>query len=79
MRSVGAGVVVEEAHKGYLDLTPEALESLVSREPITEHYHVEHTPFASINRDRERERGGESDGGGEEEVMVGRGSDGGGG
>ncbi|KAK3858022.1 hypothetical protein Pcinc_035763 [Petrolisthes cinctipes] len=42
----GAGVVVEEAHKGYLDLTPEALESLVSREPITEHYHVEHTPFA---------------------------------
>lgn len=46
MRSLSAGVAVLDAHKGYLELTEEALEQLIRREPIAEHYEVEHTPFA---------------------------------
>nr|XP_045598575.1 serine/threonine-protein kinase 17A-like [Procambarus clarkii] len=46
MRSVGAGVVLLDAHKGFLDLTQDALEKLISREPISAHYDVEQTPFA---------------------------------
>ncbi|XP_063601836.1 uncharacterized protein LOC134777975 [Penaeus indicus] len=46
MRSLSAGVGVLDAHKGYLELTEEALEQLIRREPIAEHYEVEHTPFA---------------------------------
>lgn len=46
MRSLSAGVAVLDAYKGYLELTEEALEQLIRREPIAEHYEVEHTPFA---------------------------------
>nr|XP_053630080.1 serine/threonine-protein kinase 17B-like [Cherax quadricarinatus] len=46
MKAVGAGVVLLDTHKGYLQLTPEALEKLISREPISDHYEVEQTPFA---------------------------------
>lgn len=46
MKSVGAGVVLLDSHGGYLDLTPAALDQLVSKEPISHHYQVEHTPFA---------------------------------
>lgn len=46
MKAVGAGVVVLDAHKGYLDLTQDALEKLIRRGPIDDHYEVEETPFA---------------------------------
>ncbi|KAK8390013.1 hypothetical protein O3P69_012905 [Scylla paramamosain] len=46
MKSVGAGVVLLDTHGGYLDLTPAALEQLISKEPISHHYDVEQTPFA---------------------------------
>ncbi|XP_045103265.1 death-associated protein kinase related-like [Portunus trituberculatus] len=46
MKSVGAGVVLLDTHGGYLDLTPGALEQLISKEPINHHYEVEQTPFA---------------------------------
>lgn len=43
---VGPGVAVLDDHKGFLQLTKEALENLIRKDPITDHYEVEQTPFA---------------------------------